>query len=48
MADLALTSHLGEPMIGRWDLAGAAACIALLVVGLLAGAWGMARRDVAR
>ena len=48
VAQLALTSHLGEPMIGRWDAAGAAACVALLVVGLLAGARGMTRRDVGR
>jgi hypothetical protein len=48
VAQLALTTHLGEPMIGRWDPAGIGACLALAVVGLAAGAWGMSRRDIAR
>lgn len=48
VAQLAITTHLGEPMIGTWDLAGVAACLALAVVGLAAGTWGMARRDIAR
>jgi ABC-2 type transport system permease protein len=43
---LALTAHLGEPMVGRWDVAGIAACAALAVGGLVVGAWGMGRRDV--
>ena len=43
---LALTTHLGMPMIGQWDPAGIAACLALAVGGLLLGAWGMTRRDV--
>jgi ABC-2 type transport system permease protein len=43
---LALTAHLGEPMVGRWDAAGLAACLALAVGGLIVGAWGMSRRDV--
>lgn len=45
---LALTSHLGKPMIGQWDVSGVVACVALAVVGLLLAAWGMRRRDVAR
>lgn len=48
VAQLALTTHLGEPMIGRWDEAGVGASLALAVVGLAAGAWGMSRRDIAR
>ena len=48
VAELALTTHLGEPMIGRWDPAGVAACVVLAVGGLVLGAWGMARRDIAR
>jgi ABC-2 type transport system permease protein len=44
---LALTSHLGQTMVGRWDLGGAGACIAIAVVGLLLGGVGMRRRDVA-
>lgn len=45
---LALTSHLGQPMVGVWDWAGIAACVVIAVGGLLLSAWGMARRDVAR
>src|ERR1035437_2031132 len=44
---LALTSHFGQTMVGNWDPAGAVVCIALAVGGLLLGAWGMTRRDVA-
>ncbi len=43
---LALTSHLGQPMIGNWDPAGLAACLALAIGGLLIGGLGMRRRDV--
>jgi putative exporter of polyketide antibiotics len=46
--ELALTAHFGEPMIGRWDAAGVVASIAIAVGGVLLGAWGMRRRDVAR
>ncbi len=45
---LALTAHLGQPMIGRWDPAGIAACVAIAVGGIALGAWGVTRRDVAR
>jgi ABC-2 type transport system permease protein len=45
---LALTSHLGHPMVGLWDPAGIVGCLALAGGGLLLGAWGIARRDVAR
>jgi ABC-2 type transport system permease protein len=45
---LALTAHLGQPMIGQWDAAGIVACVALAVGGILLGAWGMSRRDVGR
>ncbi len=48
VAQLALTTHLGEPMIGRWDEAGVIACLALAVLGLIAAARGMSRRDIAR
>jgi ABC-2 type transport system permease protein len=44
---LALTSHLGLPMVGIWDWYGVAACLALAVGGLLLGGLGMRRRDVA-
>jgi ABC-2 type transport system permease protein len=43
---LALTAHLGEPMVGAWDGAGIVACLALAIGGLVVGAWGMRRRDV--
>ena len=45
---LALTAHMGQPMIGQWDLAGVVACIAIAIGGTLLGAWGISRRDVAR
>ncbi|MGC8633282.1 MAG: hypothetical protein ACP5VP_01210 [Candidatus Limnocylindrales bacterium] len=45
---LALTAHLGQPMIGHWDVEGVVACLAIGVAGILLGAWGMGRRDVAR
>jgi ABC-2 type transport system permease protein len=43
---LALSSHLGQPMLGSWDLVGVTLCLVLAVGGLLAGAWGFARRDL--
>ncbi len=43
---LALTAHLGEPMVGAWDMLGIVACLALAIGGLAIGVWGMARRDV--
>ena len=46
MGQLALTSHLGEPMVGAWGGAGMLACVILAISGLLVGAWGMGRRDV--
>jgi ABC-2 type transport system permease protein len=45
---LALTAHLGEPMVGSWDAVGIAACLALAIGGVAIGAWGMARRDVGK
>ena len=45
---LALTAHMGQPMIGQWDVAGIVACVALAAGGIALGAWGMSRRDVAR
>jgi polyether ionophore transport system permease protein len=43
---LALTAHLGQPMLGAWDWAGMAACLALAVGGLGLSAWGISRRDI--
>jgi ABC-2 type transport system permease protein len=45
---LALTAHMGQPMVGDWDPVGVVLCLALAVVGTLVGAWGMSRRDIAR
>ncbi|HEY8198937.1 MAG TPA: hypothetical protein VIF44_04145, partial [Candidatus Limnocylindrales bacterium] len=44
----ALTAHMGQPMIGQWDGLGVVACLVIAVGGILLGAWGMSRRDVAR
>jgi putative exporter of polyketide antibiotics len=43
---LALTAHLGRPMVGEWDAAGIAACAVLAAGGVALGSWGMRRRDV--
>jgi ABC-2 type transport system permease protein len=45
---LALSSHIGQPLVGSWDLVGIVACLVLAVGGLVIGAWGMSRRDVGR
>jgi ABC-2 type transport system permease protein len=44
---LALSAHMGEPLVGRWDLGGLVACLVIAVGGIILGAWGMQRRDVA-
>ena len=43
---LALTAHLGQPMVGAWDVTGIVACLILAVGGIALGAWGITRRDV--
>ena len=45
---LALTAHYGQPMTGHWDLVGVVASVAICVVGVGLGAWGMSRRDVTK
>jgi ABC-2 type transport system permease protein len=45
---LALTSHMGQPMVGAWDPVGIVACLAIAIGGVALGAAGMRRRDVAR
>lgn len=47
VSDLALTTHLGAPVIGRWNAVGIALCLALAVGGLAIGVLGMRRRDLA-
>ena len=44
---LALTTHLGQPMIGVWDPVGIVACLVLAAGGLAIGAWGIGHRDLA-
>jgi ABC-2 type transport system permease protein len=43
---LALTNHLGQPMLGAYDWAGIAACALIAIVGVALGAWGFSQRDV--
>lgn len=43
---LALTAHLGQPMVGVYDVPGIVLMLVLAIGGLLLGAWGMQRRDV--
>lgn len=45
---LALTAHMGQPMVGTWDAAGMVACVVVAGAGLAIGAWAMCRRDVVR
>jgi ABC-2 type transport system permease protein len=46
--DLSLYKHLGQPMAGVLDPGGIVAAVALMVGGLLVGAWGLQRRDLDR
>ena len=46
--DLALNRHLGRPILGSYDEAGIALCIALAVGGVVLSAVGMRRRDIGR
>jgi ABC-2 type transport system permease protein len=43
---LALSTHLGQPMIGSWDWTGITACLAPAAGGLGLGTWRMTRRDL--
>jgi ABC-2 type transport system permease protein len=43
---LALSSHMGQPMVGVWDANGIVACLAVAVGGALLGALAFARRDL--
>lgn len=43
---LALSSHMGQPMVGAWDAVGVVACLLLAVGGTALGTWGFARRDL--
>lgn len=43
---LALSTHMGQPMVGSWDPVGIVACVALAIGGLAVGTVGFARRDL--
>ena len=45
---IALTSHLGQPMLGQWDPFGIAVCLVLAVGGLAVGSFALNSRDVSR
>ena len=45
---LALSSHLGQPMIGVWDWPGMVACVVIALGGVALAGVGIARRDVER
>ena len=45
---LALTAHLGQPMVGIWDQSGIVACLVLAVGGLVLSGIGLRRRDIGR
>ncbi|MGD0410037.1 MAG: hypothetical protein ABSB34_13745 [Candidatus Limnocylindrales bacterium] len=45
---LAITVHLGQPMVGQWDTAGVAACFAIAIGGVAIGAIGIRRRDIVK
>jgi ABC-2 type transport system permease protein len=46
--DLALSRHLGRPMLGDVDWPGMAVCAALAIGGVLVCAYGLRRRDIGR
>ena len=45
---LALTAHMGRPMVGQWDPVGIVLCLAIFAGGVAIGAWGIRRRDIGR
>lgn len=45
---LALTAHMGQPLVGSWNWMGMAVALALALGGLIAGGLGMCLRDVRR
>ena len=45
---LALTAHMGRPMVGDWDPVGIVLCLAIFTGGVAIGAWGIRRRDIGR
>lgn len=43
---LALSSHMGQPMLGVWDVPGIVLCLVLAFGGVVVGALAFARRDL--
>ena len=48
IGDLALNRHRGRPILGSYDAAGMAVCVALAAGGVVISAIGMRRRDIGR
>ena len=46
LQELALSSHMGQPMLGVWDVPGIVLCLVLAVGGVVLGAVTFARRDL--
>ena len=45
---LALTAHMGRPMVGEWDPVGIVLCLAIFAGGVALGAGGIRRPDIGR
>jgi len=43
---LALSTHMGQPMVGVWDATGIVACLVLAAGGLAIGTLAFTRRDL--
>jgi ABC-2 type transport system permease protein len=43
---LALSTHMGQPMVGVWDPVGIVACLGLAIAGTAIGTLAFARRDL--
>jgi ABC-2 type transport system permease protein len=43
---LSLSKHLGQPMVGLWDVGGTVAWVVIAIGALLLGGWGLSRRDL--
>lgn len=41
-----MSTHMGQPMVGVWDVGGIVACLVLAMGGLMLGAVGNQRRDI--
>jgi ABC-2 type transport system permease protein len=46
LQELALSSHMGQPMVGIWDVPGIVLCVVLAFGGLAVGAVAFGRRDL--